>query len=298
MSATEELVVDSHVHFWDRSRFDYAWLESQGAQLRRDFLPVHLAADVDEVDRLRLSGTVFVQADCSSDQSAAEAAWVERLGAAGAPVLAIVAHVALEHGADCAKELDVLAAIPLVTGVRRLLQDEPAEFMTDPLFVEGVRELAAPGFAMDLCIRQHQLQEASRLVELCPDVLFVLDHLGKPVVSGDAFDDWAAGVTRLAAYPTVRCKLSGLASEAPPGSRAPEDLRRWLEHALEVFGPERCMFGSDWPVVTAAASYRQWCDVVLAAIEPLGTAERAAVLSATALEAYDPSRRAARAKDS
>jgi len=129
-------------------------------------------------------------------------------------------------------------------------------------------------------------------------VLFVLDHVGKPSVPSADYGAWTTALARVAAYPNVRCKLSGLATEAPPQLRTLEGLRPWLDHALDVFGPTRCMFGSDWPVVTAATSYRQWSDIVLAVVSELEPHARTSVLSGTAIDAYDPGRRAARAKDS
>jgi L-fuconolactonase len=134
------------------------------------------------------------------------------------------------------------------------------------------------------------------LVDRCPDVLFVLDHLGKPRITAEDFTPWAAALTRLAERPNVRCKLSGLMSEAPAHRRTTSALRPWLEHALTAFGPRRCMFGSDWPVLAGVGSYAQWCDTVLDALVGLSEEERGWVLSGTATATYDPVHRAARAK--
>lgn len=297
MSSGKESFVDSHVHFWDLSRFEYAWLESESGPLHRDFLPDQLRDDTARVDGLELSGAVFVQADCRADQGADEAAWVQELAQAGAPVMAIVAHAALERGADCAADLSELAAIPLVSGVRRLIQDEPPGFATSADFVSGVRLLATHGLSMDLCVRQRQLDEVIDLVEACPEVMFVLDHLGKPVITWDAFAPWADALARLATFPNVRCKLSGIASEAPVQARTSAILRPWVEHAVEVFGASRCMVGSDWPVVTTATTYRWWFKFLLDLISELSEEDRAGVLSTTARSTYDPLNRAARAKD-
>jgi L-fuconolactonase len=203
----------------------------------------------------------------------------------------------LDRGAECADELSELAATPLVGGVRRLLQDEPPGFATSPMFVEGVRQLAPHGLSMDLCVRQHQLDEVVHLVEACPEVVFVLDHLGKPVIAPEAFAPWAVALTRLSAFPNVRCKLSGLASEAPVDARTVGALRPWVEHALETFGSNRCMVGSDWPVVTAAATYKWWFDLLLDIMSEMSAYDRTRVLSTTARDTYDPLNRAARAKD-
>ena len=291
-------LVDSHVHFWDRRRFHYEWLDGASPALQRDFLPEDLAPELWSLTRVRAAGLVFVQADCRSDQGAAEVEWVHQLAQSGADVLAVVAHVPLHDGLGCAPGLEHLVeTAPLVSGVRRLLQDEPPGFVTDPSLVAGSRLLARHGLAMDLCVRQHQLGEVVELVDQCPDVLFVLDHLGKPRVTAEAFGPWAAEMTRLAERPHVRCKLSGLMSEAPPDRRTTTALRPWLELALEAFGTSRCMFGSDWPVLTDVSSYQAWCETVLDTIAVLSDEERGWVLSGTASATYDPVNRAARAKD-
>jgi L-fuconolactonase len=291
--------VDSHVHFWDRGRLDYAWLADQGTALGRDFLPEDLATDLPSDAGLRPTGLVFVQADCGPDQSLAEVAWVDELARSGAPVVGIVAHASLERGAACEPELDrLLGGSALVCGVRRLLQDEPAEFVAMPALADGVRALGRHGLVMDLCVRQHQLGEVIELVDACPEVLFVLDHLGKPRITATDFEPWAAAVSRLASRPHVRCKLSGLLSEAATPRRTADGLRPWLEHAIDAFGPDRCMYGSDWPVLTSVGSYQQWLEIVLEIVGRLSVGERACVLGATALDTYDPVRRAARAKES
>ena len=298
MIGAGDVLVDSHVHFWQRDRFAYRWLDGEGGALQRDFMPVDLVADLAAPDAVPLSACVFVQADCRADQSVDEARWVQELATSGAPVLAIVAHAPLELGGACADRLDeLLHAADLVSGVRRLLQDEPAGFASSPAFVEGVRQLGPRGLSMDLCVRQHQLPEVTELVGLCPEVLFVLDHCGKPRLTDSGFDQWAADLARLASHPHVRCKLSGLATEAPADARAGLSLRPWLERALELFGPERCMFGSDWPVLTSATTYRDWYDVVLHAIDDLTDTEKGGVMGGVALATYDPDNRAARAKE-
>ncbi len=217
MITASHTIIDSHVHLWNRERFDYDWLNSQAPALQGDFLLSDLAVAQASATGVYFSGSVFVQADCRSDQSVAEAAWVQECADAGAPIVAVVAAAQLERGAHAATQLEELAELPLVVGVRRLLQDEPVGFATGDDFVTGVRLLADHAFTMDLCIREWQLPEVAALAARCPEVTFVLDHLGKPTVSTSAFGTWARDLGRLAALPNVRCKLSGIASEAPPG---------------------------------------------------------------------------------
>jgi L-fuconolactonase len=199
---------------------------------------------------------VVVEADARGD----ELSWLERLEPE-----AIVAHAPLEEKPD----LEALAARPLVKGVRRLLQG------TD-LFEavrEGVRELARHGLPFDACITQDQLPKLIALAAACDETTIVLDHLGKP----RALDPWRAQLTELAGHENVVCKLSGLTTEVTG------DVRPYLEHALEVFGSDRCLFGSDWPVASLTTTYEQWLDVVSGL---LSEAERGGVLAANAERVY------------
>lgn len=291
-------IVDSHAHFWDRSRFEYAWLEDEDEALQRDYFPADLQGYEGSGPGERLAGVVAVQANCRAAESLAEAAWFQDLAAGGAPIAGVVAFAALERGAGSAADLEALTAVPLVSGVRRLLQDEPQGFALQDSFLEGVRLLSHHGLAMDVCVRQAQIGDAIALAESCPDVTFVLDHLGKPVISDDAFGPWSAQLSRLASLPNVLCKISGLASEAPAHLRTATALRRWLDVALDEFGPGRCMFGSDWPVVASVSTYREWFDVVSLALEGMTISEKMDVMGATALATYGPAGRVSRGKES
>lgn len=274
-------VVDSHVHFWDRSRLDYRWLDEEQSHLAQDHLPAHLREAGADVD-----GVVFIQADCRDDQGFDEASWVHELAEQGAPVLAVVAHAPLETE-SAARRLDELTTLPLVRGIRRLLQDEKPGFAVDPRFVDGVRLLAEYDFTFDLCTREHQLRECLELTARVPEVTFILDHFSKPNVSaGDNFGEWSALIDELASRPNVRCKLSGLGNEAQPLDRTLAAFRPWIEHAITAFGAERCMYASDWPVLTLATSYTDWFEIVSAIASELPENERQLIMAGTAITTY------------
>jgi L-fuconolactonase len=269
------VILDAHVHFWDPGARRYAWLE--GTALHRRFGPEDYDAGRHDV-----AGVVFVQADCRAEEALDEARWVAGLAGGDPRVRGIVAYAPVHLGAAAGQALAALEEVPGVVGVRRLLQDEPEPALLDPALAEGVRALAGRGLTFDLCIRHPQIRAATRLVAACPDVTFVLDHLGKPPVAAGALDPWREDLGRLARHPNVVCKLSGLATEAQPGWR-PEHVRPFLRHALEVFGPRRCMIASDWPVCTLATTLEAWFDVVAGDLSP---GERDAVLGATARSVY------------
>lgn len=273
-------VVDSHVHFWDRSRLEYRWLAEEQSHLAMDHLPAHLRAAGADVD-----GLVFIQADCRDDQGFDEASWVHDLAEQGVPVVAVVAYAPLETDA-AVRRLEELTTLPLVRGIRRLLQDEKAGFAVDPRFVDGVRQLAAHDFTFDLCIREHQLRECLELTARVPEVTFILDHLGKPNVSDGDFGEWSVLINELASRPNVLCKLSGLPNEAQPQDRTMAALRPWIEHAITAFGADRCMYGSDWPVLTLAATYIDWLEVVSTIASELTEHDRDLIMAGTALGTY------------
>jgi L-fuconolactonase len=274
-------IIDSHVHFWDREGLTNPWLDDADALLQPSHLPRDLVATGWAADAI-----VAVQADCLPEQGLAEARWFSGLATDGARVEAVVAFAPLDVPADLPAHLAALAELPLVAGVRRLLQDEPPALATSPDFVRGVQALAAHDFTMDLCIRQLHLPAVIDLVQKCPEVQFVLDHFGKPTITADAFPSWAADMTRLAALPNVVVKLSGLLTEAAPDQRSSAVLAPWLRHALETFGPKRCMFGSDWPVLNLGGGFELWLDIVTEALADLNATDAAAAWSGTAERVY------------
>ena len=196
--------------------------------------------------------------------------WPRSPGSASRPrssrrVRGIVGYAPLHDPVAAAAHLRELRRFPLVVGVRRLIQDEPPGFTSRPGLRAGVALLAAEDLVFDLCVREPQLGEVVDLVRATPEVRFVLDHLGKPRVGADP-TRWRRDLRALAELPNVVAKLSGLMTEVVPGAGAAGDVRPYLEYALEVFGPQRCLFGSDWPVLTLAGSYPEWRDTVLDAV--------------------------------
>ncbi len=282
-------VVDSHVHFWDVNRFEYPWLETQGPRIQGSFLPTdfaHRRHGVDQDGETRVRGLVVVQADATPSSNVAEAEWFHALAANGAPIVGVVAAVLLERGAGCEAELAELARMPLVSGVRRLIQGKPPGFALSGDFIYGVRLLAGYGLSMDLCVQEHQLAEATELARRCPDVVFVLDHMGKPSIGRSNFESWSRHVSALAALPNVRCKLSGLMSETGAEHRTADAAVPWLRHALAAFGSDRCMFGSDWPVLESVSGYDAWLAAVEATLDGMSSTDRSRVLAGNAREMY------------
>lgn len=264
-------VVDSHIHFWDPNHLRYDWLSGAPA-IHRPFLPKDLARAAAGVD---LQGIVFVEADLHPDHRLAEATWVSELAEREPRIQAIVASAPLELGTAAVRpHLEALARNPLVRGIRRLIQSEAPGFCTQPDFVAAVQALPGYGFSFDICIKHHQMADAIRLVEQCPQVNFVLDHFGKPAVKEGLLDPWREQLRTLAGFPNVVCKISGLATEADHQHWSREQLKPYIDHALSVFGPDRVLYGGDWPVSTLAIGYQEWIDVINWATPNLSDAER------------------------
>jgi len=230
---------------------------------------------------------IFVECGCEPAQSLAEVDWISGLAGTEPRLKAIVAHVSLEKGDAVRAELEALASRPLVKGVRRSLQGEPGlGFCVQRDFVAGVRLLAEFGFTFDICVRREQLAAIAILVCSVPEVTFVLDHFGKPDVRGKGTGPWAADLKALATLPNVVCKISGLTTEADWKNWRPADLAFFFHEALECFGFDRVLFGSDWPVMTLAADYDRWLDVVRSAFSFANESERTRLFQTNAERIY------------
>ncbi|MGV9271143.1 amidohydrolase family protein [Kitasatospora sp. NPDC003701] len=272
------VTVDSHVHLWDPAHLDYPWLTDPA--LRRRFGPEDLAAAAGgPVD------VIVVEAGRRPEQAGDEVEWVRAMARTRPGIRGMVAHLALEDSRDHPR-IARLAADPFVVGVRRLLQDEPNGFTADPSLRAGLALLADAGLPFDACVRQHQLPALDELAAACPRTTIVLDHLGKPTPGGSADDSWWRALHKLAGRPNVVCKLSGLATETPHRTTPPALLRRYLREAVDAFGPGRCLYGSDWPVMTTATRYRDWLDLVRETLSDLPAEEVTGVLGGNAARVY------------
>ncbi len=268
----EQPIVDAHVHLWSPEHFPRPWLAALPALDR----PFGLAEYQDQTRGLPITGMVFVETGVAPHYALLEAQWAASLAGADPRLLGVVAAAPLDDGTRIRAYLDALAALgPVVKGVRRNLQDESdAEICLRAGFVQGVRLLADYGFSCDLCIRHHQLPAVTALARACPGVVFVLDHLGKPPIEAHQLNPWRDQLAALAALPNVACKVSGLATEADWQRWQPADLAPYVAHTLAVFGPERVLFGSDWPVVTLASTYQRWAQTLDALTSQLPANQR------------------------
>jgi L-fuconolactonase len=271
--------IDAHQHFWRYAPADYPWIGAGMERLARDYLPADLAAVARPAG---IAGSVAVQAR----QSLAESRWLLTLAAAEPFIRGVVGWVDL-RSPRVAEDLAPLAADPRFVGVRHVVQDEPdPRFVLGAEFVRGLRHLAPLGLAYDLLLYPHQLPAAVELADLLPEQSFILDHLAKPRVEAGELEPWRRDVTALARRPNVCCKLSGLVTEAAWRGWRRSDFTPYLEVAVAAFGPERLMFGSDWPVCLLAAEYADVAGIVGDFVGRLSAAEQAAIRGGTAARWY------------
>lgn len=276
-------IIDSHVHLCDPQQFAYAWMRDAPSLARRvlpdDFASA--AAPV-EVDRF-----VFVEVDVDAPRHLAEAAWVAGL-AAGHPRLAgMVASLPLERGKAVETELEELARHELLRAVRRLIQGQPdPEFCVRPGFIDGLKLLAPRDLAFDICVRHHQLPSVIEMVRRCPEVRFVLDHMGKPGIKAGLYDPWRRHLKELAALPNVHCKISGVMTEADHRNWTREQLKPYIDYAIGTFGFDRVMFGGDWHVCELAGTYPQWVAVVDWILEGASREEKRRLFRDNAIRFY------------
>ncbi len=252
-------IVDSHVHLLDPSRLGYAW--TAGApSLKAKKLPADLDAAAKPV---RIEQIVFVEVDVDYPQHLAEAAWVTELAQADTRVTGMVAALPLEQGKAIEKELEELRRHKILRGIRRLIQNQKdPDFCIAPKFIEGLKLLGPHDLVFDICVFHHHLPNVIKMVEACPEVRFVLDHIGKPAIKDGLLDPWRANMKELAAHANVHCKISGVANEADHKNWTREQLKPFIAHTIDSFGFDRVFYGGDWHVMELAIRYPEWVALV------------------------------------
>jgi L-fuconolactonase len=276
------LVVDAHHHFWDPTRASYPWMTEALAPIRRPFGPDDLRPllAANGVDR-----TILVQTRSSLDETR------EFLATAAQHdfIAGVVGWVDLT-APDVAEQLAALGAGPggaKLVGVRHQVHDEAdPEWLGRTDVRRGIAAIGQAGLAYDILVRTRELPAALAAVRELEGTRFVIDHLAKPPIASGAIDEWAQRLKPLAEYPNVFCKLSGMVTEADWKRWTARDLAPYVSRVLDWFGPERCVFGSDWPVCLLAASYAQVIDACGLAIGDVASGERERIFGGNAVELY------------
>lgn len=276
-------IVDTHLHVWDPQRLRYPWLDNIPLLNRPYLLEDYNAATAP----VQVEKMVFLQCECDPAQFMDEAAWVTSLAAQDPRIQGIVPWAPLEQGHRARPYLEQLAQNPLIKGIRRIIQFEPdLEFCLRPDFVAGVQALPDYGFSFDICIDHRHMANTIKLVAQCPNVSFILDHIGKPNIKDRVMEPWATQLYELAQFPNVWCKVSGVATEADHQHWTREDVRPYLDRVVECFGFERLVFGGDWPVAIQATTYPRWVETLAWAVAGCSETERRALFRDNAIRFY------------
>ena len=275
------MIIDAHHHFWKLDLpFDYEWLkEPQHTAICKDFLPSQLQ---ELIQQSGVDKTVFVQ----TQHNVEENRWVLGLAEEHEFIAGVVGWVDLASE-DCEKQLEEFKDHPKFVGVRHITQDEPDDdFIVRPEIVRGLEALQKHDLPFDLLFYVKHLKHAATLGQILPELKMVVDHLAKPLIKDQVTEGWLDDLRAAAEHPNIYCKLSGMITEADWEHWKPEHLRPFVEPALELFRPERCMFGTDWPVCELAGSYEQVHNALNEVVGSLSESERNSIFCETAKQFY------------
>lgn len=274
-------IIDAHQHFWQHSQpFDYSWQDGPVMEpIRRDYLPADLLPHLKNtgVDR-----SVFVQ----TQHNVAENRWVLKLAEENDFIAGVVGWVDLASE-QCEDQLLEFKDHPKFVGIRHVTQDEPDDdFIVRPEVIRGLKVLEKHGVPFDLLFYVKHLRHATTLARELPELPMVIDHLAKPRIKEQVTEDWIDNFKAAAEFPNIFCKLSGMITEADWKDWKPADLKPYVEPAMEAFGPDRLMYGSDWPVCELAGSYEQVHGALTETLGNLSETENAAIFGGTATKFY------------
>ncbi len=273
-------VIDSHQHFWELNRFLYGWLDApQLAPIRRNFLPSDLAPLLGQAG---VDKSIFVQ----TQHNLAEARWVLRLAQQYDFIAGVVGWVDLASP-DCERQVLEFRQHPKFVGIRHVTQDEPdPDFIVRDDVLRGLAILEKHAVPFDLLFFVQHLRHAATLAQRFPALPLVIDHLAKPRIKTSDSAGWIDDLRAAAQYPNVYCKLSGMVTEADWAHWKPANLRPYVRTALDFFGPERCIYGSDWPVCLLAGSYQAVIDALRECLADLSATDHDQVFGGTAARFY------------
>lgn len=277
-------IIDTHQHLWDLNRLRLPWIEP-GSILDRSYLTEDYR---DATAAHRVTKSVYMEVDVAPGYQAAEADLV--LGLCASEEHPTVAAVIGGHpGTDRFRQhVGNYLGNPAMKGVRQILNAPgmPRGHCLKQPFVDDLRWLGEQGLCFDICIRPNELDDAAELAKRCPETHFVLDHCGNAEVHSKDDTAWKKGIDAVVQQPNILCKVSGIIVSAKPGEWTASDLAPWVNHVLDAFGPQRVMFGGDWPVCTQTASLEQWVNTLLEIVADRSLEEKRNLLHDNAVSFY------------
>ena len=274
-------IIDTHQHLWDTANLPYPWLDGFDL-LKQRYTPQDYRDAIGDINVVK---SVHVEGDPAETHVVQEVEWLTQIAETDGMIGAIAAAASLEKP-DVEVTLEQLATFELVVGIRRMAWHNPDnQFYASSDLINGVKLLAKYDLSFELCAKHDQLPAAIELVKATPEVRHAVNHCGGPNIKDGEFEPWATHMCKLAAFENVHCKVSGIVTTASE-NWTPDELKPYIRHLVEVFGYNRLMFGSDWPVCTLAAEYQKWFEVLLSIIDDASTAEKNLLFYQNALEFY------------
>lgn len=272
--------IDTHQHLIYRDHLRYSWVSKYPALAQGSFT----LSDYHTLTKNKgIIGTLFMEADADEVDYQNEARFVA--GMMGGPLLGQIAACYPERDAGFDAWIEQAPDLG-VKGYRRILHESADDLSRSEVFRRNLRKIGAKGLPFDLCFLARQHAVAEELLRACGDQVFVLDHCGVPDIAGGGFAPWAASLRRLAAFPHLHCKLSGITAYCAPGKASVDDLAPWFAHVLDCFGPERMVWGSDWPVANLGVGLPKWLEQSQALLSTLSPDEAAAITHRNARQVY------------
>jgi L-fuconolactonase len=282
MPLRQTRIIDAHHHFWDPASADYPWLTGPLEGIRRRFDPSDLRP---ELEANGVAGTIVIQTRSSPDETREFLEIASRTRF----IVGVVGWVDLTQPGvrDVLRELRLHPGGHLLVGIRHQVHDEedPDWLLRDDVR-RGLRDVQQAGLAYDLLVRPRELPAALDTVRALPLLRFVIDHIAKPLIASGELEPWASLIAPFGQLPNAWCKVSGMVTEARWDGWTVDDLRPYVAHVLEVFGPGRLLFGSDWPVCLVAGSYERVLDATIELFTGLSMEQRADVFGGTARRCY------------
>ena len=272
--------IDSHQHFWQYNEFDYVWMSEAHNVIKKNFLPDDLQPLLKENN---LDGSIDVQAR----QTIEETNFLLALASNNSIIKGVVGWLPLCE-TDVEGLIEKYTAEKNIVGFRHVIHDEPDDlFILRKDFNNGINCLKHHSLCYDILIFEKHLPQTIKFVDQHPEIKMVIDHIAKPRISHSKFDHtWAENIKQLAARENVTCKLSGMVTEVIDGKWDTSLLQPYFDIVLEAFGPDRLMFGSDWPVCLIQSNYTKWVDTIKSFITPLSLFEQSAIMGGNVKRIY------------
>jgi L-fuconolactonase len=274
------MIIDSHHHYWQYNPVEYDWIDDSMKFIRTDFLPEKLEQTIREAG---IEGVVSVHAR----QSVEETEWLIGMAHQNKFMKGVVGWLPLVQD-DIETYLEKYSCENILKGLRHVIQGETdPEFILRNDFNRGISLLKKYSLVYDILIFERQLLNTIRFVDQHSDQVFVLDHIAKPLIGRNELSLWKENIQELAKRKNVSCKISGMVTEADFTNWTPEQLQPYFDVVLEAFGPDRLLFGSDWPVCLVATSYKNWADLVRETISTFSETEQKKIMGENAVRIYN-----------